>query len=114
MKPENAPGARVVRKIRVRALLFLVLALAAGTGAVFLAKRYMDRARRLSAATSVQTSRCAACMTSMPARSGAAAKSVSTSRAFRRTPEGACRGFGRERNRSASSCQGSRKHTSGV
>jgi pilus assembly protein CpaB len=57
MKPENAPGARVVRKIRVRALLFLVLALAAGTGAVFLAKRYMDRARRLSAATSVQTAK---------------------------------------------------------
>ena len=39
----DSSGNRVVRKIRVRAMLFLVLALVAGSGAVLLVKKYMDQ-----------------------------------------------------------------------
>ncbi len=42
-------SSRLVRKIRLRALLFFALALVAGAGAVFLVKTYMDRARAASA-----------------------------------------------------------------
>lgn len=43
MKAAESSGNRVVRKIRVRAILFLVLALVAGGGAVLLVKKYMDQ-----------------------------------------------------------------------
>jgi pilus assembly protein CpaB len=39
----DAPGNRVVRKIRIKAILFLVLALVAGAAAVALVKYYLDR-----------------------------------------------------------------------
>ena len=37
--PIETPTNRLVRKIRLRAILFFALALAAGTGAVFLVKK---------------------------------------------------------------------------
>ena len=48
----SSPNAsRAVRRVRVKAFAFLFLALAAGTGAVFLVKRYLDeQARRQPAA----------------------------------------------------------------
>jgi pilus assembly protein CpaB len=51
----EAPGNRVVRKIRMRAVLFLAAAIVAGLGAVFLVKVYLDQARRRSAAATVET-----------------------------------------------------------
>jgi pilus assembly protein CpaB len=54
MKAASAPGDRAVRKIRVRAILFLMLALVAGAGAVLLIKNYLDRMGS-GAAARVQT-----------------------------------------------------------
>jgi pilus assembly protein CpaB len=51
----EAPGNRVVRKIRTRAVLFLGAAIIAGIGAVLLVKVYLDQARRHSAAATVET-----------------------------------------------------------
>lgn len=48
----SAPTNRVIRRIRIRAILFLLLALAAGVGAVVLVKGYLDRARASRQATS--------------------------------------------------------------
>ena len=45
MRPADAPESRVVSQIRIRAILFLVLAIAAGGGAVMLVKRYLDSVR---------------------------------------------------------------------
>jgi pilus assembly protein CpaB len=41
----STPSNRVVRRIRIRAILFLVLALGAGVGAVFLVRGYLARLR---------------------------------------------------------------------
>jgi pilus assembly protein CpaB len=41
---------RIVRKIRVRAIMFLILALVAGVGAVMLVKNYLDRMKAVRAA----------------------------------------------------------------
>lgn len=51
----EAPGNRVVRKIRMRAVLFLGAAMIAGLAAVFLVKVYLDQARRRSAARPIET-----------------------------------------------------------
>jgi len=51
----DAPGNRVVRKIRIRAVGFLAAALLAGIAAVLLVKVYLDQARRRSAAAPVET-----------------------------------------------------------
>jgi pilus assembly protein CpaB len=48
MKAAN-PSGNVVRRIRVRAVLFLFLALVAGAGAVLLVKNYLDQAGRARA-----------------------------------------------------------------
>lgn len=48
MSHVDAPGNRVVRKIRIRAVLFLATALIAGTAAVFLVKVFLDQAQRRS------------------------------------------------------------------
>ncbi len=45
----DAPVHRVVRKTRVRAMLFLIAAVVAGAAAVFLVKVYLDQAARRSA-----------------------------------------------------------------
>ena len=45
MSPTEAPETRAVSQIRIRALLFLLLAVGAGLGAVFLFKQYLDRMR---------------------------------------------------------------------
>jgi pilus assembly protein CpaB len=50
MSPADAPETRAVSQIRVRALLFLLLAVGAGGGAVFLFKQYLDRMRSTTAA----------------------------------------------------------------
>lgn len=55
MTSSESPGARVARKIRVRAIVFLVLALAAGGGAVLLVKQYLDSVRGRVAAATTQT-----------------------------------------------------------
>lgn len=52
---QDTPGARAVRKIRLRAALFLGAAIVAGIAAVFLVKLYLDQARRRSTSASVQT-----------------------------------------------------------
>jgi pilus assembly protein CpaB len=49
MKTPGDSSNRVVRKIRVRAILFLMLALIAGGGAVLLVKNYIDRVDQMRA-----------------------------------------------------------------
>jgi pilus assembly protein CpaB len=49
MKTPGDSSNRVVRKIRVRAILFLMLALIAGGGAVLLVKNYVDRVDQMRA-----------------------------------------------------------------
>jgi pilus assembly protein CpaB len=51
----EAPGNRVVRKIRMRAVLFLGAAVIAGIAAVFLVKVYLDQARQRSSAAPIET-----------------------------------------------------------
>lgn len=51
----GAPGSRVVRKIRTRAVLFLIAAVIAGVAALFLVKVYLDQARRQSASAPIET-----------------------------------------------------------
>lgn len=51
----SAPGNRVVRKIRIRAILFLAAAAVAGVAAVFLVKTYLDQARQHSRAAPLET-----------------------------------------------------------
>lgn len=48
-------GSRVVRKIRTRAVLFLIAAVIAGVAALFLVKVYLDQARRQSASAPIET-----------------------------------------------------------
>lgn len=52
---QETPGARAVRKIRLRAALFLGAAIVAGIAAVFLVKLYLDQARRRSTSAPVLT-----------------------------------------------------------
>lgn len=51
----DSPGNRVVRKFRIRAILFLAAALVAGAAAVFLVKVYLDQVRATSTAAPVET-----------------------------------------------------------
>jgi pilus assembly protein CpaB len=51
----DPPGNRVVRKIRMRAVVFLAAAVVAGIAAVFLVKVYLDQARRHSTAAPIAT-----------------------------------------------------------
>lgn len=51
----ESADSRVVSQIRVRALFFLVLAIVAGGGAVFLVKTTLDRARSASSISTVET-----------------------------------------------------------
>jgi pilus assembly protein CpaB len=52
---EEVPASRLVRKIRLRALLFFALALVAGAAAVFLVKLYLDRASARAVAPPLST-----------------------------------------------------------
>jgi pilus assembly protein CpaB len=51
----DSPGSRLARKTRIRATLFLVLALVAGSAAVFLVKVYLDQARARTATAITDT-----------------------------------------------------------
>ena len=52
--PNDSSDSRQVTQIRVRALLFLVIAVAAGGGAMVLVKQYMDRVRGAAGANAPQ------------------------------------------------------------
>lgn len=51
----DARGNRAVRKIRMRAVLFLAAAVITGIAAVFLVKVYLDQARRRSSSAPIET-----------------------------------------------------------
>lgn len=51
----DAPPSRVARKFRIRAVVFLVAAIAAGVAAVFLVKAYLDQVRRTAPPAPIDT-----------------------------------------------------------
>lgn len=62
----EAPPNRLVRKIRLRAVLFFFLALAAGGGAVFLVKLYIDRTTAAAAVKPIPTTDVVVAAASVP------------------------------------------------
>src|SRR5438105_5774 len=55
MKSPESPEARAVSQIRTRAILFLIIAVAAGAGAVMLVKNYLEGVQHAAAASAPRT-----------------------------------------------------------
>lgn len=62
----DAPPSRVARKFRVRAVLFLILAVAAGVAAVILVKAYLDQVRRTAPPAPLDTVQLVIARTDVP------------------------------------------------